>query len=49
MADSDRRTKSRNIGGGVIFKVRLTQNSNLAPSFGAITKADQPEVDPTAK
>ncbi len=27
MADPDRRTRSRNIGGGVIFKVRSTQDS----------------------
>jgi hypothetical protein len=44
MADQDQRTGSRNIGGGVIFKVRSTQDS-----FGAITKADPLEVDPTAK
>jgi hypothetical protein len=30
MADPDRRTESRNIGGGVVFKVRSTQDS-----FGA--------------
>ncbi len=48
MADPDRRTGSRNMGGGVIFKVRSTQDS-LAPSFGAITKADPLEVDPTTK
>ncbi len=42
MADSGQRTGSRNIGGGVVFKVRST-------SFGAITKADPLEVDPTAK
>jgi hypothetical protein len=44
MADPDRRTASRNIGGGVIFKVRSTQTS-----FGTITKADPLEVDPTTK
>ncbi len=48
MADPDRRTGSRNIGGGVIFKVRLTQDS-FAPSFGAITKADPLEVDSVTK
>jgi len=48
MADPDRRTGSRNIGGGVVFKVRLTQIV-LAPRFGAITKADPLEVDPTSK
>ncbi len=48
MADLDRRTGSRNIGGGVVFKVRSTQIV-LAPSFGAITKADPLEVDPTTK
>ncbi len=44
MADPDRRTRSRNIGGGVVFKVRSTQDS-----FGAITEADPLEVDPIAK
>jgi hypothetical protein len=44
MAYPDRRTGSRNIGGGVVFKVRSTQDS-----FGTITKADPLEVDPTAK
>ena len=48
MADLDRRTGSRNIGGGVVFKVRSTQIV-LAPSFGAITKADSLEVDHTTK
>ncbi len=48
MADPDRRTGSRNIGGGVVFKVRSTQKV-LVPSFGAITKADPLEVDPTTK
>jgi len=48
MADPDPRTGSRNIGGGVIFKVRLTQIV-LAPSFGAITKVDPLKVDPTSK
>jgi hypothetical protein len=42
MADLDRRTGSRNMGGGVIFKVSLTQDS-----FGLKTKADPLEVDPT--
>ncbi len=27
MADPDRKTGSRNIGGGVVFKVRSTQDS----------------------
>jgi hypothetical protein len=44
MADPDRRTGSINIGVGVVFKVRLTQDS-----FGAITKADPLEVDPATK
>jgi hypothetical protein len=48
MADPDGRTRSRNIGGGVIFKVRSTQIV-LAPSFGAITKVDPLKVDPTSK
>jgi len=42
--EPDRRTRSKNIGGRVIFKVRSTQDS-----FGTITKADPLEVDPTAK
>jgi hypothetical protein len=48
MADPDKRTGSRNIGGGVIFKVRSTQIVSV-PSFGAITKADPLKVDPTSK
>ncbi len=48
MADPDQITGSRNIGVGVVFKVRLTQIV-LAPSFGAITKADPLKVDPTSK
>jgi hypothetical protein len=48
MADPDRRTGSRNIGGGVVFKVRSTQIV-LAPSFGAITKVDPLKVNPTSK
>ncbi len=44
MADPNRRTGSRNIRGGVVFKVRSTQDS-----FGAIAKADPLEVDPTTK
>jgi len=48
MADPDRRTGSRNIGGGVIFKVRLTQDSFGAKGH-AITKADPLEVDPSTK
>ncbi len=50
MADPDQRTRtrSRNIGGGVILKVRSTQAS-LSANFGTITKADPLEGDPTAK
>jgi hypothetical protein len=48
MADPDQRTRLRNIGGGVIFKVRSTQDS-FGAKFGAITKADSLEVDPTTK
>ncbi len=48
MADPDRRTGSRNIGGGVVFKVRSTQIV-LGSSFGAITKVDPLKVDPTSK
>jgi hypothetical protein len=48
MADLDQRTRLRNIGGGVIFKVRSTQDS-FGTKFGAITKADILEVDPTIK
>ncbi len=48
MADPDRRTGSRNIAGGVIFKVRSTQDS-CGTKWRAITKADPLEVDPTTK
>ncbi len=48
MADPDLRTRSRNIGGGVIFKVRSTQDS-FGTKGRAITKADPLEVDPTTK
>ncbi len=34
MADPDRRTGSRNIGGGVVFKVRSTQDSFGAKFWG---------------
>jgi len=44
MADPDRRTGSRNIGGGVVFKVRSNQIV-LAASFGTITKADPLKVE----
>ncbi len=44
MADPDGRTGSRNIGGGVIFKVRSTQDS-FGAKGRAITKADPLEVD----
>ncbi len=48
MADPYRRTGSRDMGGGVIFKVRSTQDS-FGAKRRAITKADPLEVDPTTK
>jgi hypothetical protein len=48
MADQDQRTRLRNIGGGVVFKVRLTQDS-FGAKFGAITKAGPLEADPSTK
>ncbi len=37
------------IGGGVIFKSEIDSKIVLAPRFGAITKADPLEVDPTVE
>ncbi len=48
MADPDRRIGSRNMGGGVIFKVRSTQDS-FGAKWHMITKADPLKVDPTEK
>jgi hypothetical protein len=45
MADPDQRTGSRNIRGGVFFKVRSTQDS-FGAKWHTITKA---EVDPIIK
>ncbi len=44
MADLDRRTGSRNIGGGVVL-----QSDSFGTKWRAITKADPLEVDPTTK
>jgi hypothetical protein len=48
MADPDQRTRSRNIGEESSSKWDQLKIV-LAPSFGAITKADPLGVDPTAK
>ncbi len=48
MADTDQRTGSRNIGGGVVLQSEI-DSRQFGTKWRAIKKADPLEVDPTTK